>query len=73
MQLLSRAESSMFEMLSVWIEPSVLDRSVIVEMLFLLLVSATRYFLFYAFVLIYAISEILICTETGLHLESKWL
>lgn len=60
-------------MLSVWIEPSALNRSVIVEMLFLLPVSATRYFLLYACVLIYAIFQILICTETGLHLESKWL
>lgn len=63
----------MFEMLSVWIEPSALNRSVIVEMPFPLPVSATRYFLFYGCVLIYAISQILICTEAGLHLECKWL
>lgn len=32
-----------FKMLSLWIEPSALNRSVIVEMVFLLPVSAIRY------------------------------
>jgi len=48
----------MFKMLSLWIEPSALNRSVIVEPFFRLPVSATRCFLFCACVLIYAIASL---------------